>query len=458
MTSQMMTTEQLRTQRKPDDVEAGFGTYRGFQAMSHMAESLANSSIIPEAFRNTIMVKDYYDNQAKKWIFKPESNPNGISNCIIALNMAQRLGADPMMIMQNLYLVDGRPSWSSQFIIAAINSSGRYSPLRFDITGGEEEVEIPYAVTEWVYNKETKKREPVESNQVARVKNYKCVAWVIEKATGERLESTPITMEMAVKEGWYQKNGSKWQSMPEQMLRYRAASFFGRIYAPDLLMGLKTQEEEQDSVIDVTPPEPAIQAIPVTLDSIKQNVVKESVVEDVAPVESTPVAEVKEPVQRTRTASANRVSETKPPIEKVAVEAKQPAKEQPKPVAIDPLKSEMAKGGLLLIIQKSKDIAELEATAKTITQTRDRLTTEHHQELLQAYAQRKEILSQADIFEDEPEPKMSYVESAINRILNARSLDDIHGVYADPSYEELSDADRELIDQEAQQREAELQD
>lgn len=285
MTSQVMTTEQLRAQRKPENVEANFNTYRGFQAMHHMAESLANSTIIPEAFRNTLMVKDRYDAQAKKWIYRPEANPNGVSNCIIALNMAQRLGADPMMIMQNLYLVDGRPSWSSQFIIAAINSSGRYSPLRFDITGGEEEVEIPYAVTEWVYNQATKKKEPVESNQTARVKNYKCVAWVVEKATGERLESTPITMEMAVKEGWYQKNGSKWQSMPEQMLRYRAASFFGRIYAPDLLMGLRTQEEEMESIIDITP-EPAPQEAPQTLDSIKQNVVKEVATD--APAEEKP--------------------------------------------------------------------------------------------------------------------------------------------------------------------------
>jgi len=285
MTSQVMTTEQLRAQRKPENVEANFNTYRGFQAMHHMAESLANSTIIPEAFRNTLMVKDRYDAQAKKWIYRPEANPNGVSNCIIALNMAQRLGADPMMIMQNLYLVDGRPSWSSQFIIAAINSSGRYSPLRFDITGGDEEVEIPYAVTEWVYNQATKKKEPVESNQTARVKNYKCVAWVVEKATGERLESTPITMEMAVKEGWYQKNGSKWQSMPEQMLRYRAASFFGRIYAPDLLMGLRTQEEEMESIIDITP-EPAPQEAPQTLDSIKQNVVKEVAAD--APAEEKP--------------------------------------------------------------------------------------------------------------------------------------------------------------------------
>ncbi|MCG2932205.1 hypothetical protein, partial [Escherichia coli] len=90
------------------------------------------STIIPESFRSVIMVKDRYDQAAKKWLYKPEPNPSGVSNCIIALNMSQRLNADPMMIMQNLYLIDGRPSWSSQFIIAAINSCGRYSPLRFE--------------------------------------------------------------------------------------------------------------------------------------------------------------------------------------------------------------------------------------------------------------------------------------------------------------------------------------
>ncbi|MEG2268721.1 MAG: recombinase RecT, partial [Acinetobacter sp.] len=78
---------------------------------------------------------------------------------------------------------------------------------------------------------------------------YKCC-----KAYGIPLvESSKISMEMAVKEGWYTKNGSKWKTMPEQMLRYRAASFFGRVYAPELLMGLRSVEEEQDRIIDVTP-------------------------------------------------------------------------------------------------------------------------------------------------------------------------------------------------------------
>ncbi|WP_336022469.1 recombinase RecT [Acinetobacter lwoffii] len=479
MTSQVMTTEQLRAQRKPENVEANFNTYRGFQAMHHMAESLANSTIIPEAFRNTIMVKDRYDQQAKKWLFRPEANPNGVSNCIIALNMAQRLGADPMMIMQNLYLVDGRPSWSSQFIIAAINSSGRYSPLRFDITGGEEEVEIPYAVTEWVYNQATKKKEPVESNQTARVKNYKCVAWVVEKATGERLESTPITMEMAVKEGWYQKNGSKWQSMPEQMLRYRAASFFGRIYAPDLLMGLRTQEEEMESIIDITP-EPAPQEAPQTLDSIKQNVVKEVVTdapaeekpkrsrqtqtktftqEVEAPVEDIPPAQQAENVQNQTSndvgdgeLSVNELKRLQQEAEALVQQKKQPSsaemkKEYAKALnlsksladvldieeqiendnaltqtdfqylqanieqvrtkfetsqapAVDPIKSGSVKNGLTLLISDAKNGEDIRQVAQQMNAAKPNLTSEHQQELLQAYAQKKKLIEdQFDMFQ-----------------------------------------------------------
>lgn len=464
MTSQVMTTEQLRAQRKPENVEANFNTYRGFQAMHHMAESLANSTIIPEAFRNTIMVKDRYDQQAKKWLFRPEANPNGVSNCIIALNMAQRLGADPMMIMQNLYLVDGRPSWSSQFIIAAINSSGRYSPLRFDITGGDEEVEIPYAVTEWVYNQATKKKEPVESNQTARVKNYKCVAWVVEKATGERLESTPITMEMAVKEGWYQKNGSKWQSMPEQMLRYRAASFFGRIYAPDLLMGLRTQEEEMESIIDITP-EPAPQEAPQTLDSIKQNVVKKVTAD--APAEEKPKrsrqpkAVEEAPVENVQNQTSNDVGDgalsvdelkrLQQEAEALVEQKKQPASgelrrayakalntaksladvldieeqiendgalnqgdaqylvdnieevrakfEASRTPAVDPIKSTSFKNGMLRSINDAQSLDQIAGLAPQITEAKAKLTSEHHQELLHAYAARKAILEdQNDMF------------------------------------------------------------
>lgn len=508
MTSQVMTTEQLRTQRKPDDVEASFNTYRGFQAMSHMAESLANSTIIPEAFRNTIMIKDRYDQQAKKWLFRPEHNPNGVSNCIIALNMAQRLGADPMMIMQNLYLVDGRPSWSSQFIIAAINSSGRYSPLRFDISGGDEEIEIPYAVTDWVYNQATKKKEPVESNQVARVKNYKCVAWVVEKATGERLESTPITMEMAVKEGWYQKNGSKWQSMPEQMLRYRAASFFGRIYAPDLLMGLRSQDEEVESMIDVTP-EPAPQEEPTTLNNIKRNVVKEvlgsepnQTSDDVEKKASSakkpePVAEQAPPVEKEakKPTSAELKREYAAKLNKAETYAElnqlheqfiineeltgphlaylkdtyTQAKEKFKPKeevtqqqepatqapAVNEIKSNSIASGLKVSIENAENLDALAVVAQTIRDSKPNLTVDHMAEVLQTYAARKKFIEdQQDMFAGVSD--VTWTDKAIEDIEAAKNQDEINFIFTDPQFEEQSDPDKQRINNAAQKREAEL--
>jgi hypothetical protein len=154
----------------------------------------------------------------------PKEYQGNAPNCLIALEYAMRTGFSPMMVMQNLYIVHGRPGWSSQFIIAAMNSCGRFKPLQFDVSGEGD----------------------------ARG----CVAWTEDK-DGRRVESIKIDIIMAKKEGWYNKAGSKWQTMPEQMLRYRSASFLGRIYAPDILMGLQTVDELED-MQDVTPPKSAL--------------------------------------------------------------------------------------------------------------------------------------------------------------------------------------------------------
>ncbi|WP_224785336.1 hypothetical protein [Pandoraea pnomenusa] len=199
--------------------------------MQRAAKLLSSSTLVPVAYR--------------AWDEKKGENQNALANCVVALNMSQRMGADPLMVMQNLYIVEGRPSWSSQWIIAAINGCGRFSPLRFDLKDlGPKEVE--YEVTKWV------DRQRVTSKHKATVQNLECVAWAVEKETGTRIDSPKVSVEMAVKEGWYGKSGSKWQTMPEVMLRYRTASFFGKLYAPELLMGLQTVEEAQD-IIDLNP-------------------------------------------------------------------------------------------------------------------------------------------------------------------------------------------------------------
>lgn len=229
----------------------GLLNLESFELSQRIAKMLSSSTLVPEQYRATIKVKNGKDDYGNT-LYREEPNPNGLSNCIIALNMSNRMGADPLMIMQNLYLIEGRPAWSSQFIMAAINTCGRFSSLRFEFKD-EGEKEVEYQETAWVNRKKQ------VTTKSMKIQNWTCYAWVIEKGsvnpdgTPVVLKSSVISMEMAIKEGWYQKNGSKWQTMPEQMLRYRAASFFGRVYAPELLMGLRSVEEEQDRVIDVTP-------------------------------------------------------------------------------------------------------------------------------------------------------------------------------------------------------------
>jgi len=153
----------------------------------------------------------------------PQQYKNNVANTLVALEIANRIGASPLMVMQNLNIIHGRPSWGSSFIIAAINGSGKFTALRFvgDLAKGIKAV---------------------------------CQ----EKATGETLEGPTVTMEMAKAEGWLDKAGSKWKTMPELMMRYRAAAFFGRLYAPEITMGMHSTEE----VIDIQHEEPkAVAAI-----------------------------------------------------------------------------------------------------------------------------------------------------------------------------------------------------
>jgi hypothetical protein len=135
---------------------------------------------------------------------------------LIAQNMASRMGADPLMVMQNLYIVHGKPGWSAQFLIACFNSCGRFSSIKYRF-GGEGD-------------------------------DYGCVAYAKELATGEEVSGVRVTIGMAKAEGWSTKAGSKWKTMPELMLRYRAATFLVRCTAPEIGLGLMTSEELADTV------------------------------------------------------------------------------------------------------------------------------------------------------------------------------------------------------------------
>lgn len=138
------------------------------------------------------------------------------ANCLIALDMAHRTGLSPLNVMQNLYIVKGRPGWSGQYCISAINSSGKFSPLEF--------VQM--------------------INDDGSTKGY--YAQATNVITGKICVGSPVTWDMVRAEGWYDKNGSKWKTMPDLMFRYRCAAFFARTYCPEVLNGLQTVEELKD--------------------------------------------------------------------------------------------------------------------------------------------------------------------------------------------------------------------
>lgn len=194
------TAANLPTTFQPGEI---FMNIQAFEAAQRMIRPLSESDLVPATFQK-----------------RP-------ANCLIALETAQRIGASPMMVMQNLYIVHGKPAWSSTFLIACINASRKFTPLRYRMTGEKG------------------------------TDTYGCVAWAIDR-DGEKLESPEVTIGMAKAEGWYGKTGSKWKTMPELMLRYRAATFFARTYVPELTMGIQTQDE----IIDITPV--SAESVPVT--------------------------------------------------------------------------------------------------------------------------------------------------------------------------------------------------
>ena len=162
-----------------------------FELVQRQAKMLASSTLVPKEFQNNM------------------------ANCAIGLNIAKRLGADPFMVLQNIDVIHGRPSFRATFLIAMVNASGRFSPIKFKLEGDGQE--------------------------------RTCYAYATDKASGETVEGPVVSMAMAKAEGWSTKSGSKWLTMPELMLRYRSAAFFARLYAPDITLGMQTAEEVEDA-------------------------------------------------------------------------------------------------------------------------------------------------------------------------------------------------------------------
>ena len=142
----------------------------------------------------------------------PQQYQGKTEDCAIAVDMAERMGVTPLMVMQNLYVVKGKPSWSGQACMSFIKAK--------------------YGNAEPIY---TGQRSSDTRGCFVRV----------TKSDGEVIEGAEVTIGMAKAEGWM--NNSKWKNMPELMLAYRAAAFFARVYCPEILMGVQVEGEVEDS-------------------------------------------------------------------------------------------------------------------------------------------------------------------------------------------------------------------
>ncbi|GFI35018.1 hypothetical protein IMSAGC014_01528 [Bacteroidaceae bacterium] len=164
---------------------------------------------------------------------------------MIAIEIAQRIGASPLMVMQNMVPIYGKPSWSSKFLVATVNTCGRFNPLQYRFIEKGMLGMVDY--TDYVWDNATRsKRAVTKQFDGKKVMDIECVAFTTAKGSDKMLESSPVSVRLAIQEGWFTKNGSKWQTMTRQMLMYRAASFWTSAYAPELSMGMKTIEEYQD--------------------------------------------------------------------------------------------------------------------------------------------------------------------------------------------------------------------
>lgn len=144
----------------------------------------------------------------------PDTFKKSPANCLVAISQAQKFGVDWFTMMNNMYMIQGRIMYKSEFVIAQINRSGLFD-------------------TELQYEEEEKDGKP-----------YSCTCFAFKD--GRKVTGIKVTMDMADKEGWTKKNGTKWTNMSQLMLRYRAATYFARFNAPEVLGGSYTVEEGED--------------------------------------------------------------------------------------------------------------------------------------------------------------------------------------------------------------------
>ena len=230
-----------------------------FETMQRVCRMFASSELVPDMYKIATAVKtdsipqNASPEERAKAIEKEKmrAEAKAIANCMIAIEMAQRIGASPLMIMQNMIIIYGRPSWSSKFLVATVNTCGRFNPLQYRFTEKGMLGKVDYTEYETTWENGKKRSTPkTKTFDGTKIMDVECIAYTTARGSDKLLESSPVSIRLAVQEGWYTKAGSKWQTMTKQMLMYRAASFWTNAYAPEISMGMKTEDEVRD-VVDV---------------------------------------------------------------------------------------------------------------------------------------------------------------------------------------------------------------
>lgn len=171
-----------------------------FNQMQRVGKMLALSPLFPEHLRKG-------------------STDTAIANGVLVMNMAMRLNEDPLTIAQAIYFVGGKPGWSSSYLIAKVNQHSVFkNPIDWKVEGQGETLSV--------------------------------TAFAELSQTGKKVSVT-CDMRMAKAEGW--TKNAKYQSMPEQMLRYRSATFLIRLYCPEVMVGVPSVIEHELEMKDVTP-------------------------------------------------------------------------------------------------------------------------------------------------------------------------------------------------------------
>ena len=275
-----------------------------------LAQMYAQSAIVPEIY---------------------QGKPN---DCFIACQMAMRLRIDPFAYMQHSYVVYGRPGVEAKLGVAMLNMSGKIKGrIRYEHHGELDNHSDP---------------------------NRACTAIVVDADSGEERKMT-VTWQMAINEGWVEKKGSKWKTIPLVMFQYRSASWLIKAYYPEVTMGIEFVDELRD-VGPALITEDTIDPKPATLGDLADRYPKRETATDPAPTETKrPVKETKRPKDETTAPEQSKSepkTETPAPEETpapAATEAKEPEQTTAAPADRDARKA------------KTAEISELLSAGKTVT-------------------------------------------------------------------------------------------